>query len=108
MPIPTRVSIRPDENSNHHIIDIVASDRPGLLSRLASMLLKHRVRLHNAKINTLGNRAEDTFVVSGQAGNRLQTEDLQLLQEDLLKKYEPVIRQWLAPKQNASICWRFV
>lgn len=86
MPIPTRVSIKPDENSNHHIIDIVASDRPGLLSRLSSMLLKHRVRLHNAKINTLGNRAEDTFVISGQAGKRLEAESLQLLQEDLLKK----------------------
>lgn len=84
MPIPTTISLHQDENSDKHIIDVVASDRPGLLSRLAGMLLKHGVHLHNAKINTLGSRVEDTFVVSGRGGTRLSAAKLKKLQEDIV------------------------
>lgn len=84
MPIAASISIQPDAESNRHIIEVVANDRPGLLSRLAHQFLRHKVRLHNAKINTLGNRAEDTFVVSGRAGNRLSKETLKQLETDLM------------------------
>jgi [protein-PII] uridylyltransferase len=84
MPISTSASIRVARNTNHHLLEIVANDRPGLLSKLASMFLKHQVQLHNAKINTLGNRAEDTFVISGLGGGKLSEELVKKLQSDLL------------------------
>ncbi|PKO26234.1 MAG: [protein-PII] uridylyltransferase [Betaproteobacteria bacterium HGW-Betaproteobacteria-8] len=86
MPISSSISIQADSHSNNHTIDIVANDRPGLLSKLASMFLKHQVHLHSAKINTLGNRAEDMFVVSGPKGSKLEEHTLRKLEEDLLNE----------------------
>ena len=64
-PIPPAVDIRPDERGAYHSLNIVASDRPGLLYRVARQLAGHHLNLYSAKINTLGDRAEDVFLVSG-------------------------------------------
>jgi len=84
MPISAMVTLKEDINSNNHTLEVIANDRPGLLSKLASMFLKHQVHLHNAKINTLGNRAEDTFMISGPASTKLSEDTLRKLEEDLL------------------------
>ena len=65
-PISPAVDIRPDERGAYNVLSIVASDRPGLLYGLARRLAGHHVNLHAAKINTLGDRAEDVFLVSGE------------------------------------------
>jgi [protein-PII] uridylyltransferase len=65
-PISTEVEIKPD-NKGMHVLSLVAGDRPGLLARVALILDKHDIRLHRAKINTLGSRAEDVFWISGAA-----------------------------------------
>ena len=64
-PIPPAVEIRPDERGAYHSLNIVASDRPGLLYSVARLLSSYRLNLHSAKVNTLGDRAEDVFLVSG-------------------------------------------
>ncbi len=66
-PIPPAVDIRPDERGIYHSLNIVASDRPGLLFRVARQLSNYKLNLYSAKINTLGDRAEDVFLVSGAA-----------------------------------------
>ena len=66
-PIPPAVDVRPDERGVYHSLNIVASDRPGLLYRVARRLSSYQLNLHSAKINTLGDRAEDVFLVSGAA-----------------------------------------
>jgi len=66
-PIAPVVDLRPDERGAYHVLSIVASDRPGLLYGVARLLARYRVNLHSAKINTLGDRAEDVFLVSGAA-----------------------------------------
>ncbi len=66
-PIAPAVSLQPDERSQHFILSIAAADRPGLLYTVASTLAAHEINLHTAKIATLGERAEDTFLVSGAA-----------------------------------------
>lgn len=86
MPIAASISFKVDNYSNNHTIEIVANDQPGLLSKLANIFLKHQIYLHNAKINTLGNRAEDMFVVSGPAGSKLDDEALAHLEEDFRKE----------------------
>jgi len=68
-PIAPAVDIRPDERGAYHSLNIVASDRPGLLYRVARQLAQCRLSLYSAKINTLGDRAEDVFLVSGAALN---------------------------------------
>ena len=64
-PIPPVVDVRPDERGAYHSLNIVASDRPGLLYRVARQLARYKLDLHSAKVNTLGDRAEDVFLVSG-------------------------------------------
>lgn len=66
-PIPPAIDIRPDERGAYHSLNIVASDRPGLLYRVARQLAHYKLSLYSAKINTLGDRAEDVFLVSGAA-----------------------------------------
>ncbi len=66
-PIPPAVDIRPDERGSYNSLNIVASDRPGLLYSVARLLANYRLNLHSAKVNTLGDRAEDVFLVSGAA-----------------------------------------
>ncbi len=66
-PISPAVDIRPDERGAYHSLNIVASDRPGLLYRVARQLADYKLSLYSAKVNTLGDRAEDVFLVSGAA-----------------------------------------
>ncbi|MDP3539091.1 MAG: ACT domain-containing protein [Azonexus sp.] len=54
-----------DEKGAHFILSLVAADRPGLLYTVANTLADHGANLHTAKITTLGERAEDVFLISG-------------------------------------------
>jgi len=69
-PVSPVVDLRPDERGAYHVLSIVAADRPGLLYGIARTLAQHEVSVHTAKINTLGDRAEDVFLVSGEALSR--------------------------------------
>ena len=81
-PITPEVNIRPDEKGQYHLLTITAGDRPGLLFAIARILGEYHANLHTAKIATLGDRAEDTFLVSGDALSHPQT--VLLLEQDLL------------------------
>lgn len=82
-PIIPEVSIRPDEKGIYHALSITAGDQPGLLSRIARVLVKHNIHLHTAKINTLGERAEDMFLIEGDVLREPKT--LLQLETDLIK-----------------------
>jgi [protein-PII] uridylyltransferase len=66
-PITPRVSLRPDERGQRWLVSVSTSDRTGLLYGLARVLARHHINLQLAKISTLGERVEDTFVVDGAA-----------------------------------------
>jgi [protein-PII] uridylyltransferase len=83
MPFATKINIRPEANSHFHNLEIIAGDRPGLLASIAFVLLQQEVDLHNAKINTLGNRAEDSFVISGKQQIALNTAQIAALRDSL-------------------------
>jgi len=74
------------KNERQHALDIVAGDRPGLLSRIARTFMDQGVRLYSAKINTLGSRAEDTFLVSTMNGRCLSESELQALAGQLAEQ----------------------
>ncbi|ABE49800.1 [protein-PII] uridylyltransferase [Methylobacillus flagellatus] len=83
MPIKPELTIQQEDNGPNTILDIATNDRPGLLSRIAHVLQQHHIRLHTAKINTLGNRVEDTFLIADQSGQRLTAEVLAALERSL-------------------------
>ena len=49
------------------LLTISTSDRAGLLYAIARVLARHGINLQLAKISTLGERVEDTFLVDGAA-----------------------------------------
>ncbi|MCZ6804144.1 MAG: [protein-PII] uridylyltransferase, partial [Proteobacteria bacterium] len=63
-PIQTRVHFTQDEKNNRTIMEVIASDRPGFLSRVGTALALSNVRLHGAKIATYGSRVEDIFFIT--------------------------------------------
>jgi [protein-PII] uridylyltransferase len=85
-PIAPRITLHPDEKAQSWLLAISASDKIGLLYSVASVLAKHGISLKLAKISTLGERVEDTFLIEGSAlqHNReqieIETELLQVLQ----------------------------
>jgi [protein-PII] uridylyltransferase len=66
-PITPRVDLKPDEKAQRWLLNISASDRAGLLYSVARVLAKHKLDLQLAKVTTLGERVEDTFLISGAA-----------------------------------------
>ncbi len=78
-PLTPQVQIFPDDKGTHFILEIVAGDRPGLLARIAYALAQANIDVVSARINTLGERAEDVFLIGGaklhdeQALLRLET-----------------------------------
>ena len=66
-PVTPRVTLRPDERAQRWLLAVSASDRSGLLYSIARVLARHRINLQLAKITTLGERVEDTFLVDGAA-----------------------------------------
>ena len=64
-PVAPRVDLRPDEKAQRWLLSISASDRVGLLYCIARVLARHKINLQLAKITTLGERVEDTFLIDG-------------------------------------------
>jgi [protein-PII] uridylyltransferase len=86
-PIAPEVRVVPDEKGQYHSLSVTAGDRPGLLYAIALVLSRYGVDLHTAKIVTLGERAEDVFVVSGAALGNPKT--VLQLETDLLEALQP-------------------
>jgi [protein-PII] uridylyltransferase len=81
-PVQPRVLLRPDERAQRWLLTVSASDRSGLLYSIACVLAKYRINLQLAKVTTLGERVEDTFLIDGPA---LQQSKVQLsMESDLL------------------------
>jgi [protein-PII] uridylyltransferase len=64
-PIAPRVDLQPDEKAQRWLLSVSASDRVGLLYLIARVLARHRINLQLAKVMTLGERVEDTFLIDG-------------------------------------------
>jgi [protein-PII] uridylyltransferase len=82
-PIAPTVDLRPDERGQFYLLSISANDRNGLLYAVSSVLARHRVNVHTAKIMTLGERVEDVFLIDGPTLNNARSQ-IQL-ETDLLQ-----------------------
>jgi [protein-PII] uridylyltransferase len=74
-PLEPEVSLAPSDNRREgapadYVLTFTAGDRPGLLAQVARVLHEHGASVITARINTLGNRAEDVFVIEGESLER--------------------------------------
>jgi [protein-PII] uridylyltransferase len=69
------------------LMDLACSDRPGLLSKISAAMVTCGVRIHDARIATMGDRVEDAFILSDRQDapldRKTRTELLQTLTETL-------------------------
>lgn len=85
-PITPEVRIHPDDRGQLYLMSVSAADRPGLLYSVARVLADHGINLHTAKIATLGDRVEDTFLISGSELARNNT--VIRIEQELLKELQ--------------------
>src|SRR6185436_12574324 len=80
---PTQVTFSEALVNGRTVIEIIAGDRPGLLSQIAKVFMAEQVDIHNSKIMTVGERAEDVFYVADESGRTLTAEAQQRLAQRL-------------------------
>ncbi len=61
--IPTRVTLSNDLVNERTVVEVITTDRPGLLALIGEVFIELGVNLQNARISTLGERVEDVFFV---------------------------------------------
>jgi [protein-PII] uridylyltransferase len=75
-----------DKNTSLTTLDLKAPDTPGLLAMVGLAFTKHQVQIHNARISTLGDKAQDIFWISDM-GNAPLTETAQIaLQQQIIEE----------------------
>jgi len=86
-PVSPDVTLRPDDKGQRWLLHLIANDRAGLLYVIACVLARHHVSVELAKVSTLGERVEDSFLLQGAslqdsaARLRLENELLHVLLE---------------------------
>lgn len=83
-PVPTRITVHYNYDSSFTMLEVVTTDRPGVLSCIAQALALCKVRVKKAKVATLGSRVEDIFFITDHYDNPLHSADqLDCLREEL-------------------------
>ncbi len=86
-PISTRVTFHNDTINRRTVMEVVTADRPGLLARLGFALHEHGIVIHNAKIATIGARAEDIFFITDTENRPVDDQQLQQRLAASIKRY---------------------
>ena len=63
-PIETRLTFLADPANRHTVIELITTDRAGLLSTIGRAFTELDIQLHDARITTIGSRAEDMFYIT--------------------------------------------
>jgi len=88
----THTSLNNNSNIPYSILEVLCPDRPGLLAKVASIFVDMDIRLHNAKITTLGENVEDVFFITDSNNHPIDTDEIgQVLQEEIRKQLDAEI-----------------
>ena len=70
------------------MIEIIALDRPGMLSNVAQVFQQQQISIHSAKITTFGEKVDDVFTISTLENNALTEEEKNSLAEKLIEEID--------------------
>jgi [protein-PII] uridylyltransferase len=82
---PTQVNFSLDTRNDRTILELVAGDRPGLLSEVGKIFRAEHIVIVGAKIMTVGERAEDVFYITGLDGKPLPEAACDQVRESLVR-----------------------
>ena len=72
-----------DKNQKKNLLTIETSDGPGLLAKIAKVLHDNGTSIYSARINTLGDRVEDTFEIEDVTLSSVSKKKIQKITDDL-------------------------
>ena len=84
----TTVDFSQSTADDHTVLELRATDRPGLLSRIGQVFIEQGIDIEAAKIVTIGERAEDVFYVCLEGGGALDEQQQQQLGDALLEQLD--------------------
>lgn len=82
--VPTRVDFVSERNPRRTAFELTALDRPGLVARVAKVLQQLDLNILTAKITTVGEQAEDLFIVTTRRNEALTDQQKQQLREQIV------------------------
>ncbi|MCZ6766050.1 MAG: ACT domain-containing protein, partial [bacterium] len=71
IPVPLKIEFDNDLSPDVTIIDIFATDQPGLLFKITRALSEEGLTIHRASISTEANRVIDSFDVQDSRGKKV-------------------------------------
>ena len=81
---PSQTVFSNDYAPGFSVLEVVAPDRPGLLAVVGQVFFNHSLRLHSAKISTLGERVEDVFFLTDRTDQIIEeSARIEQIQSDL-------------------------
>ena len=89
--VKTRVDFIPTKTKKRTLMEFVALDTPGLLAKVGATFSELNIDLHSAKITTIGERAEDLFIITSPSGKQLNFEEQEQLREKLVQNVSELI-----------------
>lgn len=85
-----QITFSQDQQAQFTRLFLITNDRPGLLANISRILFHEHIHLHNAKIATAGERVEDMFDLTNQAGAPLTAAEETRLRQRLLRELQSV------------------
>ncbi|HZR36369.1 MAG TPA: [protein-PII] uridylyltransferase, partial [Nevskia sp.] len=93
---PTTVSFSQDLARSRTMLELVTADQPGLLSMIGRVFHQRGILLDAAKVNTIGERAEDVFFVTTR-------EHAPITDPDILDELREVLIRTLSDAEPAKL-----
>ncbi len=85
-PIPTSIAFHSAPSGRQTVMELITTDRIGLLSKIGQAFIQQGISLHSAKITTIGSRVEDMFYIADQHGQPIDDLGWQVrIREEILK-----------------------
>lgn len=81
--VPIRVAFQTILSSEKTQMTLICSDRPGLLAHVSELLWRQQINVHDARIATYGERAEDFFTLTNAQGKPLDEPEQATLHDAL-------------------------
>lgn len=86
--VSTRVNFLPQKNARRTTFELIALDRPGLIAKLARVLQKLDITLLAARISTVGEQAEDLFIVTSENQQALSESERKALEDAIIAELD--------------------
>jgi [protein-PII] uridylyltransferase len=84
--VPPKVVFLPGKNKHRTMLELAALDTPGLLADIGQVFARCEINIHAAKITTIGERAEDFFMISTRQDEALSADEQSQLRRVLVEQ----------------------